>query len=220
MAYAFIQQVQVEGTGAVGSINVTLTPTAGNHLVVVAYSASGPSTSITISDGVNTYNTLASNTNAANYGAIYDAQNVAGGSTTITATTVGGGYMRGLYVREDSGLAGGYITGTGVAALQAAPGTGANAVTTGAITINTVPCALIGFSIATSGASNNPLVGTGFTGRTAVWTTANGSLPEDERLTVSSSPAATWTAQSGGLTYLSFAAAFAEVGAGKIAWVT
>lgn len=216
MSYSFVTHQGInENSGAFATLQLATpwTPSAGDHLFAVAGQTG--SSGITIADGTNTYTLLGTfeDTSNAIYYSIFEANNVAGTSIQPTATRLGVSNMRFLYVREDSGLSSpAYIAGTLTVALAAAPGTGADAISTGGITLTAVPCALIGLCIG-EGAASGPVAGSGFTSRGSVCTAApsRGSTTEDQLVSSAGSPAVTYTAPSGegGLDYVAIGAAFA-----------
>jgi PASTA domain len=201
------------GTSATLQIANPWTPGAGNHLYVVA--AQESTGTVGVADGINTYTLLGTfeDTNVPLYYAVYEVNNVAGSSIQPTATGAGGAnkYPRLLYIREDSGLARpAYIAGTLTTALATAPGTGSNAITTGGISVGTVPAELIGVCVSNGGTAQ--VAGTGFTGRGAVGTAApaRATLSEDQGVFSVSSPAVTYTAGlgAGSNDYIVIGAAF------------
>lgn len=125
--------------------------------------------------------------------ALFTCTSAVGGSTQPVAgyTSGASSNVLGIYVREDSGL--GAYEGFS-ANVQAGPAATADAVTSGTVSTITTGSTLIGFTYDSAGTPTTPVHGTGFTGRTAVWTNSAvlSSLPEDE--SASANAAATFTA--------------------------
>jgi hypothetical protein len=220
MAYAFVGQAGAVQSGTNTTVTVSYTPTAGNHLIVLLESQGGAPTTLVPSDTVNSYvqcgSTFTDGGGGAFSYALWEANNVAGTALTVTGTVTGSNrYMRGIYVREDSGLANpAYISGTFTPLQVLAPGTGGSSISTGNITVNTVPSALVGLCV-NEGSTLAPTYNTPFTPRTAV--DFGGSrvvVSEDIRLTSTSTAPVVYGPGSGGggLNYFVMGAAFLESG--------
>jgi len=229
MAYAFVQK----GFGEFGTNTLTWTgaTTAGNLLVIAFIKGLNASEFVSsIAGNVNTIQSWATavgslnninckivtgSGNATNFGSatlVYlpGSANL-GGDTTHTFTLSGdqGGNMF-IAGMEFSGIAStspfiNYNFGA-----QTNPGTGADAITSGGVTVGTVPALLAGFGYFLNEPAGT-LTGTGFSGR-SIDPTNRFMWGEDQRITSASSPAATFTESSGGATdtTLAFGMAFAE----------
>ena len=219
MAFAFVNQGSNTATGTASTITIVgYTPVAGNHLTVVVQSVNTGGNHF-LNDAINVYSEVGSNVSSTLFTySIWESNNVSGNTVTLTSSASGAN-MRGIYVREDSGLGNpAFIAASATTNIRVAPGTGANGISSNAITIGAgnVPCALMGFCV-NEGNASVQTAGTGFTGRTAVWTGATKALvSEDQRITVASTPAVTYTAfaGAGGLTYAVMTVAFTELSSG------
>lgn len=221
MAAAYVQSAELkENTGAT-TIAVTLTGvTAGNLLV--AYAEMGENNTIVLSDDKgNTWaniDTVDSDDVFAPYKlrTAY-AKNVNSGTTVITATFGVSSDRRAIVVHEVSGCDTTAPLDQHTAQLQTSPGTGTDAISSGAITPSVDGCYLFGCSALPEWTS--PIAaGTGFTQRQ----TENDGKPcyctEDKVQTTAASIAATFTGVAGGTTkYLSAIVAFKPAGSGASA---
>lgn len=202
MAYAWITPNHINATtGSPTSLAVgsAWTPGAGNHLFAVLQ-VSAAATGVAISDGVNTYTLLGSPTGETGtykyY--IYEANAVA--ATSITPSgSVSTGLIRGIFVREDSGLASpAYLSGSLTSAGVAAPGA-SGTISTGNINVSSVPSGLFVFCIDETGSSHVMTAGSGYTSRGAFWGSGNYiALSEDQRITSAGNVAGTAVAASTG----------------------
>lgn len=126
--------------GSLTTIAVTITGvTAGNHLVAFAGWTDPGTTTCTVSDG-SAFSTGAAKVNlaASNQSSqVFYRENVGSGSHTITATFSTSQPFRRLRVLEVSGLATASSLDQGTGAVQGAPGTGANGVSSTASSATT-----------------------------------------------------------------------------------
>lgn len=189
MAYALIGSGH-SGQNYAGTISISATYAAGETvLVVVGNITTG---TLTISDGTNTYSSVASITNWQSCGAIFKADNVAAGTFTVScanASCTSIAYFR--YTGLASGAVEGFATNP-----QNGPGPATDAATSGNITPSAQPAMLFGVLIDQNG--NLGTAGTGFTDRGPLTSTAaNAALSvEDRRITALTPVPATWTVTS------------------------
>lgn len=226
MAYAFVQQKENSaGSGTVTSIatgNSTAPQTAANALFwVAAYEATSAKTvtwTDTAGNGAAAYVETGNLFNAGQqigfrWGYV---KNIKGATNNSTVTFSAGVTFPGVYTSELSGLdpVTLFTSGEVASQLQNAPGTGANAITTGNTpALSFQPAVLIGFSYNVNNAQP-PAAGTGFTARTTVWNTGGASpaaRPIDKRLTATTATAATFTATTGTDLFVSVAVVFREL---------
>ena len=212
-----------QATDATGSASNIATPagittSAGDTIVVFGTVAGADLTaSLSCSDGTNAYALKFATYEAStttNF-CILVAENVASG--TFTQTLAWGGSTRvnrGIYAVAVSGVkAAAYQTGA--IANQAAPGTGADGVTTGNMTPTEQPACVIGAAVC-SGAIATPAAGTGFTSIGTAWQFGTGTdlfRAEHQRITSTSAVALTGTAASN-VRHFSVAVILSETGAG------
>lgn len=214
MAYAFVQQNAADAATTATTITVTLTPTAGNLLVFGMMGDSNDTSSVVLSDNLGAHNTFTQIgtdlvTASAQRCAWYFAANCKGGATTFTVTYSASTRFRGIYVAEYSGIATSpFLNGT--RAESAAPGTTADAISSGVANATSQPALVWGFGIDIDG-GGTPTAGTGFTSRTAAWSSATSlARPEDKRVTATGNVAATFTAAVGTDDHASGVGIFAE----------
>ena len=196
MAFAELDTVVTAGASASGSsISTSRTYTGGERAVV--WVTAGGATTITVTDGTNTYTQVGSQV-VASYGdvqACFECANCAAGTFTVQANFGTANAFRGIAVHRFSGLTG---SGSLVGQAQTAPGTGADGLTSTNLTPASQPALLLGISTEYNGTTVN--VGTGFSLSSAYTSvnTANGSYTtsETKRLTSTSAVAATFTATS------------------------
>lgn len=218
MAYAFVQQNAADAASQVGTITVTLTPTAGNLLVFCVTGDSLDFTTLTLSDNLGSHNTFTQiSTYLVTAGnqrcSWWYAENCKGGATTFTATYSSTTRFRTIYVAEYSGIATSGSFLDGARAENNGPGTGTDAVSSGNANATLQPALVWGFSIDVDGTSA-PTAGTGFTSRTNVWSSATcQARPEDKRVTATGNVAATFTATTGTDGHATGIGIFAETGA-------
>jgi hypothetical protein len=143
----------------------------------------------------------------------FTIDNVSAGSHTVTATMTGSFSAPGSLVVREIGQTSGY-NATANGSVQASPGTGTDAVASGAAT-NSVPNALVSsLSFDTNAGGFAPAAGTGFTsGQTAAVASLGGHFrTESKRITGTGSNTATYTAVGGTDTCLTCMAVFGESG--------
>ena len=210
---------------AAGSCTIT----AGDTVVVAVLTQNTTSGNITgITDGLgNSYTPIGSVVDASPNLALftYYCQNASGGTANITVNGAGS-VNNGIWADRCPGLAtsGGPLSSN--KALQSGPGTGANILSSGSVTIAT-SAMLWGFT-ANMNAANPPTgAGTGFTSVTTGWTAfgAGTATAQSEYEALSTSAAATFGITSGTGQYddwLTYGVAFAVAAAGGtvIAWIT
>jgi hypothetical protein len=156
--------------------------------------------------------------------AVFYALNSSGGAKDLifkcgsggTGTTPSGSKI-GNAIWESSGLhtSSPYTTGEVVSNIQAAPGTGANAVTSGNLPVlATQPGALFTFSVDVTN-TLPPTEGTGLTTRQNLWSFGAGQIGTmaDRRLTATTAVAGTFTTTNGSDRHITIAAFFNETGA-------
>ena len=209
MAYAYVKTT----TGTANGNTVAFTYTPGNLLILQVGSSTGGGTpTFTAADtDSNTYQQGSASANAGNnywHGWRY-VENAGGdGSTTVTVTFNGGTPGEtAIKVHEYSGLAtSGALIGTPIAANQANPGTGTDAITAGPLNVTSQPALVIGLS-GSIGGDPAFTAGTGYTARS----TTVGLAIEDKRVTSTGNQSATFTSSGGGSNiYRTIVAAFAE----------
>ena len=224
MAYAFVNSA----VNVTNSASITYSPTAGNTVIIYLMTSSGGGspyvTAVTDGQGGTWSGVLAAlGAGATQYvNSVFFVQavycpNIPAGVTSISLTFNGGnpGTLN-FKLAEYSGLAtsSSLVAKAGVA--QTNPGAGANAITTGNVTVPSGPVAFINFV----GNSNSGTysAGTGFTSRGA--TAINGSVKvfvEDLRLISSGTQAGTATSTVGAAdTFVSIAMAFTEAVVGLV----
>lgn len=195
------------GGASATTIAVTLTGVTAGNLLVVAVACLHATATVTIDDAGNTWNAgpvLANATEPWQVRTFY-AENVSGGSRTITATFSTATTYRSIYAQERSGLATSTSlespTSGATVVLRQTTGTARNA---GAYT-NTADGDLVGFGYDYNW-SSTPTAGAGMTARTAFWDSggeapANMLLPVDAAYTGSGSRSALWTMATGAISY-------------------
>ena len=211
MAWTELDTAANAGASASGaSISVSRTYTGGERAVV--WVTVGGASTITVTDGTNTYTQVGSQVTASSgdVQAVFECASCAAGTFTVQANFGTSNAFRGIAVHRFSGLTG---SGSLVGAAQTAPGTGADGLSSGNLTPASQPALLLGIATDFNGSTVN--VGTGFTS-SAVYTnvdTANGSytVSETKRLTSTSAVPATATATSSPSNFLTLAYWAAEV---------
>lgn len=210
---AFIQQVSATGTSP-QTLNLTGV-TAGSTIVVFLWdgATSAPATR-TVSDGTS-YTAGATASDAVNnvWLGIFTLQNAGSGTHAIVGTTVGTDVTFMMAV-ELSAPSSGAVLDTN-AVFQNAPGAGADALTTGALTIGS-SCTLVGMASDTSNvaAVDEPTVGTGFASQAANFNSVMGSW-RLETGPFSSNHAATFGAPASASRFIAGGAAIQEASAGS-----
>lgn len=217
MAYAFVKKTE----NSANSNATTITATGGNTLIWVARTSAGAGnpvvTGVTDSGSETWTQAIATFNGAAGSGTdwytVFYMPNIASGLTSVTGTFTGGppGSCN-IVVIEYSGLATTTPFIVGAHNQQAAPGTTANAITSGTATnVTTVPALILG--VVGNNGNGDTVAGTGYTIRGTV--TGNYAI-EDARATSSGNQQVTFTAATHGGTddYTTFLLAFAEAGGG------
>ena len=223
MAWAELDSPANAGASASGaSISVSRTYTGGERAVV--WVTVGGATTITVTDGTNTYTQVGSQVvaNSGDVQAVFECASCAAGTFTVQANFGTANAFRGIAVHRFSGLTG---SGSLIGQAQTAPGTGADGLTSTNLTPGSQPGMLLGISTDYNGTTVN--VGTGFT-TSAVYTnvdTANGSytVSETKRLTSTAAVAATATATSSPQNFVTLAYWAAELTPAitpTVAWLT
>lgn len=213
MAYAFVQKVN----NAANAPTLAIAPSAGNLLLVCSQTSTGAGPIASLTDNLSsTYSTALATISPAgssyNYTFFY-LKNVPTGITGITESFSGGSTPGNCSISalEYSGLdPTSPFIGITAGNVQVAPGTTANLITSLTLSLSVVPCALI--ALCNDEAGNAATAGTGFTSRGAGFNSAGEGLYEDQRFTVNTTPAATYTSATHGATdtFTTFALAFAE----------
>ena len=192
MALAFVGESSNPASlsGTAGTTQTcTRTLTAGNAVIAYAVGISGSGTNVTFSDGVNTWATakvvlpLGGGFQCI---AVGYALNVAGGSTTVTATWNASAHHMGVILVEVSGAkTASALEGAG-GQYQGLPGTGANAITSGnpsPAPTTTANCFVAGFTCNFNNNVAPTAVGTGFTQTGAVkWTAQMGGVQGEYKI--------------------------------------
>lgn len=226
MAYAFVQQVQGAQTTAATSIAAaSITPTAGNCLVITAFT--GGNVTISVSDTAG--NTVTPSVVAHDAGntltlALFYVKNCLGTASVFTASWSGSHSDPSIWVGEYSGLD---VSNPFLGAInnaQASPPSGANTITSTPFYVGGQPAMLFGFSIDTNGgntvnAGTSPIA---FTGQGSTWsgsgsggTTAH-AQPEDARVTTAANYTATFGPGNHFDSFLTIGAAFMESGGSRV----
>lgn len=225
MAYAFVQQKDASAAASsttLASGNFVSNVTAGNFILVVAAYSNASAQTVTCADTLgNTYVEVGSGIFSAGSSTgfrILYAKNISGGTNQVTATYGAACTNRGIYCVEYSGvdIIDPYFSGEIATQEQSAPGTGANAISSGNTpTLQYQPALVFGFSYDVTGGTGNMVAGTGFTSRqTSVWLATLGleGCAEDKRVTSTSATSATFTdaAFGGSNVFLTAAVVFSE----------
>lgn len=212
MAISILQENgNVDTSGTLTTLSVTLTLTAGSSLHVCGW---GAGTTMSVADGVNTYSSALDVLQPGSpQVAQFIANNVAAGSTTIAVTTNSANNI-GIWVREiggtsgaDSGKHNSLDTASSVTTVNGTVGT--------ALTPSQAPGLISSFGVWLQGFSNfgtQWTVGTAFvSGSTSIFPipTAIGAS-ESLRYTSTASQQALWTAQNTGQNLGVWSALFIE----------
>lgn len=213
MAYAFVQQVDNGLASVAASAAVTITTTIHNAVIVI--SAQHPASVATITDTLGeTWISLPGGGIFADGLFAYVCQNSLGGSNTITTHTNGSDLI-GVVAYEYSGLATSGGVTSSVVLGQNGPGLGTDAVTSGNAGVSVLPSLIFGFSNDYN-SGHIAAAGTGFTGRTSIWSGNPGgvhALAEDKRVTSAGSQAGTFTSANFSDIYVNYMIALPEIGA-------
>lgn len=200
-ANAFVQSAQTTtGNVALGTVAVAFVSnvTAGNLIAVGITWYNDPITLSSVTDTLGNTYTVVQTVNIAlaqRYATAY-AKNILGGANTVTATfSLATAIFRGIIVHEVSGADTTAPLDKNAGQVQTAPGTGANAVTSGAVVSTTDGQYLFGFTAEGAGVSTTITQGTGYTlrQRTQSSTTTEEQASEDQIQATAASIAATFT---------------------------
>lgn len=215
MAYSYVNNYQNSANSNV----TTISPTAGNTLILISSTSTGagnPTLTQVQDSGSNlwTQGIATYQDSNGNWNSMYYTSNAAALLTSVTCTYNGGTPGScGIIVIQYSGLATASGLITTAKNSQAAPGTTANAITSGS-TLVTLPggapaAAIIG--VVLNSGDSDTTNGTGFTARYGTGV-SNLYFIEDQRITSSTTLAATATAPTHGGTdsYATFLLAFSE----------
>lgn len=210
---AFVSQVEFSknGTGQTGVVAPAFTPGAGNTLFACVWvdgSTSNVGSGTVLSDDTGSNGTWTNFSQAdvqSGFGSWswWYLTNAAATSSTIRATSIAG--LRdfpAIYVVEFSGIDTTTPLLTAAAQSQIGPGTGTDAVTSGATgTLSAQPATVFGFAFQTTGIVT-PDAGTGYTSLTGVWnfegSQATSARPMWKHVTATTAVAATATQSSNG----------------------
>ncbi len=170
MAAAHVQSKSLNaGSGSSGTIAVTFTSnvTAGNLICGMASWGSGTGSVSSVTDSLgNTYTVVDTVHNATDgvSAATFYAKNITGGACTVTVTFDTTYDFRTVAVHEASGLDTTAPLDVHTGQAQTTPGTGANAVTSGAVTTTAAGDYIFGATTNTGGSDDTPVTaGTGYT---------------------------------------------------------
>jgi hypothetical protein len=216
MAYNFINDTQASTDGSTGtSMPASAIAVAqGNLLVFASRYANATAVTTTISDNVggNVYVPIATYFNSVNGAgcAFFYALNSAAGNTTFTSNYSATCTNRAIYAGQYAGLTN-LITANGQE--NESPGTGADAYTSGNVSVGSFPAMAWGFIAEIHNYNQAPAAGTGYTGRTPSWNESGATffaLAEDKRIIAPGNYAATFTVAEGSGRYV-LIAVFQEV---------
>lgn len=231
MTISVLQEKEASnGSGGAATIVLAFTSniTLGSSIHVICSGSDATATSFTCSDTLNGSYGAALDTidMAADTGryAHFNFDNSAAGANTVTITPNATSGFLAILIREIGGTSG-LDAGKHAANIQLAPGTVANAVTSGLVTPSTQP-GLISALATDSTNDVAPLIGSGFTTGIPAWTFGgvNSAQTESLRYTGLIAIAATFTATSATDNYATLAAFYKEIGSGgtntaKVAWL-
>ena len=181
----------------------TMAVTAGN-LLVGAITGNQNTTAVITDTSGNNWTPIGSlkfnSSPAVLFGLAYSKNCLGGGAVTFTCTYGTSSANRGIYVAQYSGVTTAMDPLTNFSfptnGIVAAPGTGTDAISSGAVTPITAPCLIWSFSQDINGTAI-PGAGTGFSGNGAVW--ANTAQGEDLIYSPAGAPSAqTATFTAGG----------------------
>lgn len=125
--------------------------------------------------------------------------NTTGGADTVTVTFAGAITYASLQCAEYSGVATSSPLDQATSNSQTAPGTGANAITSGNVTTTTAGQLILGWTTALTVGAGTVSAGTGFTGRTNVF---GDTIFEDQVQGAAGSIAATFTGTNAASNYI------------------
>lgn len=211
MAITFVQSP----TAATGSSGTTLAlafgsnVTAGSMLCAHIYANHGVSG---VADSRSqTYTAAVSVTDGSTFTlATYYFLNTTGGACTVTVTFAGAITYASLQVAEYSGIATSAALDKFASNSQTAPGTGANAITSGSVTPTTNGQLILGWTTALTVGAGTVSAGTGFTGRVNVF---GDTLFEDQVQGAAGAIAATFTGTNAASNYTTLISTYKELAA-------
>lgn len=158
-----------------------------------------------------TYTAAVSVTDGATYTlATYYFLNTTGGACTVTVTFAGAITYASLQVAEYSGIATSAALDQFASNSQTAPGTGANAITSGSVTPTTNGQLILGWTTALTVGAGTVSAGTGFTGRVNVF---GDTLFEDQVQGTAGAIAATFTGTNAASDYITLISTYKELAA-------
>lgn len=204
------------------AISGTLTVSSGSTLHVFGTNDSGSGQDVSsVADNVNAGNweALLDNVNDTNDQRVWQLhrENVASGSTTVTATFSAACVAKGVQIYEITGAASPSLNKHTGQKQSPGPGTGADLVTSGPMIPTLAPLMLVAFSMEVSGANGPPTAHAGYTDDSTSMPfntgSANLARSEHSRLTTTASVGGVFTATATGGIYLTAAALYAESGA-------
>ena len=221
---ASVVQARNSASSASGS-TITLafasTLTAGSAIHVFGSNDTGGGVTInSFSDGTNTYSAVLDNINDSGNAqrlAHTIAANVAAGTPTVSCNYSASTAFRGIWIKEIGGVNTSPLDGhTGQ--MQASPGTGTDAVSSGTATNTSQPALISSVTVSTSSTTEDLSAGTGFattpTGEGAGWSGiyggGNEGFGENKRITTTTAVAATATSAGGAHPYITIMAIFDE----------
>ena len=176
---AFVQKFTAENAAAqasgVGVSTASTAVTGGNCLTVFVgyHNDLARPESESVSDGTNTYveqGVVTNDTTSNWFVKKFVAKNITGGTRAVTFVTADGNNFRSITVVESSGGDTTAPVDNKQGNFQATPGTGADAVTSGAALASTGAGLLIALSSDTGGNIAAPTAGTGMTDQGTAWT--------------------------------------------------
>lgn len=216
-----LQKVQATATATGTTIAATLPAavTVGSALHVFSGNKDTSGATITVADGVNgswaaALDSIDDTTNLQRT-AQFSFPNSAAGSVTATATFSTTSLLRTIELCEIVGVLTASPLDVHTGQVQASPGAGTDAVTSGVVTNSKQPALVLGLSTDNRTVSPvAPAAGTGFTDLGAIWTLAGGNQArlESKRVTAIGSQAATFTGTAG-IAPTTLVAVYDEIGA-------
>lgn len=220
MPTAAILQETSTSNGAVAAGTIVkafaLALTPGSYLRVVCSGDSGAVASFGCQDPTNgPYTLVDTNVNATDgvRMAQFVVLNSASTAVTVTITPNASAEFLGIWIQEIGGVSGWDSPLGHVMNLQPAPGSGANAVSSGNLTPSTQPGLLVALTADTSGLGGTLTAGTGFTSGAAGWnfgSAGNSALSESLHYITTTAKAATFTTGNAGDNYMTAAMLFIE----------
>jgi hypothetical protein len=218
MAYIGSQLASQEATGIYDSgttISCSVTYATGDTgIIFTTYNAIGSGTTTSVSDGTNTYTQVGTelvdtvNDQRVN---MFECVNPTPGTYTVTQTIGAAKLYRGIAAGVYVGITGSALDYAGN--FQAAPGTAANAVTSGNVTPTNAPATIIGITLAQGTATVTE--GAGFKSRGAFTSLdtafSNTTKIEDKTVATSADVAATFTTSSASINNMTVALAYENI---------